>query len=45
MKAMYMAFAVTAILALVAGLGLGELGFSSQDRAAGSAVRLSDTAE
>ena len=45
MKAMYLAFAATVVIAIGAWLVLGELGFSSQNRAAGDAVRLSDTEE
>jgi len=43
MKAMYAAFAATALIAVVAFYGLGALGFSSGERAAGPAVRLGDS--
>lgn len=42
MKAMFIAFAAIAVIAVASNLILGQAGFSSQDRAAGSAVRLDD---
>lgn len=45
MKAMYAAFAITALISVVAYYGLGALGFSSQDRMASDAVRLGDAPE
>ena len=42
MKAMFIAFAAIAIIAVGSNLILGQVGFSSQDRSAGSAVRLDD---
>ena len=43
MKAMYTAFAATVVISIAAYYMLGEIGFSSQDRLAGEAVRLGDT--
>lgn len=40
MKAMFIAFVAIAVIAIGANLTLKEAGFSSQDRAAGAAVRL-----
>lgn len=40
MKAMLIAFVAIAVIAVGSNLILNEAGFSSQDRAAGSAVRL-----
>ena len=45
MKVMYAAFAATAVITVGAWFVLGEIGFSSDERTAGSAVRLSDTNE
>lgn len=45
MKAMIMAFAAIAIITVAANFVLDGMGFSSKDINAGSAVRLSDTAE
>lgn len=45
MKAMYAAFAVTALISVVAYYGLSSLGFSSQNQMASDAVRLSDAPE
>lgn len=42
MKAMLIAFAAIAVIAVGSNLILGQVGFSSQDRAASSAVRLDD---
>ena len=42
MKAMLAAFAAIAVIAVGAYLALGQVGFSSQDRTAGDAVRLDD---
>ncbi|KIN70157.1 hypothetical protein Z946_11 [Sulfitobacter noctilucicola] len=42
MKAMIIAFVAVAVIAVGANLILGQVGFSSQDRTAGSAVRLDD---
>lgn len=42
MKTMFVAFAAIAVIAVGANLILGQAGFSSQDRAAGPAVRLDD---
>jgi len=42
MKAMFAAFAVTGIIAVVAWYGLHEAGFSAGERNAGEAVRLGD---
>jgi len=40
MKAMFVAIIAIAVIALGSNLILGQAGFSSQDRAAGPAVRL-----
>ena len=40
MKTMLLAFLAIAVIAVGSNLMLGQAGFSSQDRAAGSAVRL-----
>ncbi len=40
MKTMYIAFAAIAVIAVGSNLILGQAGFSSQERAAGPAVRL-----
>ena len=40
MKVMLLAFAVMALITVGAWYGLGQAGFSSGDRQAGSAVRL-----
>ena len=40
MKAMLIAFVAIAVIAVGSNMILGQAGFSSQDRAAGSAVRL-----
>ena len=37
---MYLAFAVTVVIAVLADFGLHRAGFSSSERAAGPAVRL-----
>lgn len=42
MKAMLIAFAAIAVIAVGSNLILDQVGFSSQDRAAGPAVRLDD---
>ena len=42
MKAMFIAFATIVVVAVGSNLILGQAGFSSQDRATGSAVRLDD---
>ncbi|MEO1138515.1 MAG: hypothetical protein AAFW87_03575 [Pseudomonadota bacterium] len=42
MKVMMSAFVATAIIAVVAWYGLGEVGFSAGDRNSGDAVRLDD---
>lgn len=42
MNAMMSAFAATALIAVIAWYGLGELGFSADERSAGDAVRLDD---
>lgn len=42
MKAMLTAFAAIAVISVGANFLLGQAGFSSQDQAAGSAVRLDD---
>jgi hypothetical protein len=42
MKAMLIAFASIALIAVGSNMILGQVGFSSQDRTAGSAVRLDD---
>ena len=40
MKAMLLAFAAVAVIAIGANMFLGQVGFSSQERTAGPAVRL-----
>ena len=45
MKAMYMAFLASAVIAVGAYYGLNAIGFSSQDRMAGDSVRLGDAPE
>lgn len=40
MKAMWTAFAVTIVIAVGAGFGLQEAGFSAASRTSGDAVRL-----
>ncbi|SLN40408.1 hypothetical protein PEL8287_01994 [Roseovarius litorisediminis] len=45
MKAMFTAFVAIAIISVGAYYVLGGMGFTSQDRNAGNAVRLSDTDE
>lgn len=42
MKAMWTGFAAIIVITVGAWLVLGEMGFSSADRSAGTAVRLSD---
>lgn len=42
MKAMLIAFVAIAVIAVGANYILGQAGFSSQERTAGSAVRLGD---
>ncbi len=42
MKAMLTAFAATAVIAIGADFILDQVGFSSQERTTGSAVRLDD---
>ena len=42
MKAMLSAFVAIAAIAVLSNLALNEAGFSSQERAAGPAVRLDD---
>ena len=43
MKAMYLAFAATALISVVAFYGLKAIDYSSSETSAGSAVRLSDS--
>lgn len=43
MKAMYAAFAATAVISVAAWFVLGELGFSADETNAGPAVRLDDS--
>ncbi|MCV6592808.1 MAG: hypothetical protein OIF48_07650 [Silicimonas sp.] len=43
MKAMYAGFAAIVVISLVAWYGLGQAGFSSEDRHSGNNVRLSDS--
>ena len=45
MKAMLAGFAATAVIAVAACYILGGLGYSSQDRMSGDAVRLDDAAQ
>ncbi|MEP4194715.1 MAG: hypothetical protein ABJL99_03675 [Aliishimia sp.] len=40
MKPMLAAFAVLALITVVAGFGLPEIGFSAQEQGSGDAVRL-----
>ena len=42
MKAMFVAFVAIAVISVGSNLILGQAGFSSQDQAAGAAVRLDD---
>ncbi|MCR9114995.1 MAG: hypothetical protein NXH84_17075 [Rhodobacteraceae bacterium] len=43
MKTMLLAFAATAVITVGAWFALGEVGFSSDERSAGDAVRLDDS--
>lgn len=40
MKAMWIAFAAIAVIAVIAWYGLGQTGFSAAERGSGPAVRL-----
>lgn len=42
MKPMLGAFAAIFVIAILAGIGLDQVGFSSEDRTSGDAVRLAD---
>ncbi|WP_298837039.1 hypothetical protein [uncultured Roseobacter sp.] len=43
MKAMFLAFAAMAVIAVGADFALDEMGFSAQERGTGGAVRLDDS--